>query len=127
MNLRREKRASMSSVTVLLLMTDVGEDGTRLRIPDGFFNRKLPTEPRRFDDQVKDVRILLHVVDAMARAGVIDDLLQESAADRAVRVQPERGGRRLCAVRAVGRGGLPTDAQCSGVARERFGLQAAAA
>src|SRR5215471_6919751 len=110
MNLRRERRASMlSSVTVLLLMTDVGEGRYALRIPDGFVDRKLPTEPRRFDDQVEHVRILLHVADSVARTGVIDDLLKQPAADRAVRVEPECGGGRLCVARTVRRGGLPTD------------------
>src|SRR5262249_52432498 len=66
-----------------------------------------------------DVRVLLDVVDAAAGAAVIDDLLQQPAADRAVGVEPEAAGIRSR------RGGLPTDPQRPGVAGERFGLQTA--
>jgi len=54
------------------------------------------------------VGILLHVPDAFAGTSVLDDRLQQTAADRAVRREPER--RRRTGV-AVFRARLPPDAR----------------
>src|SRR5580765_781186 len=125
MNLRRERRASVSSVMVQLLMTDVVDNASR--IPDGFFDRKLPIQLSRFDHDVEHVRVLLHVTNSAAGAGVIDDLLEQPPADGTARLEPEAaGGCRRCSL-TRGRGGVPADAQRAGVAGERFGLQAPAA
>src|SRR5438094_7394133 len=101
MKLRRENPVGVSSLIALP------------SIPDGLFDGELPIHVARFDHDIKDVGILLNVADAAAGAGMIDDLLQRAAADRAVGGQTKRAG--------VGRLGrrFPAHAQRAGVARKR--------
>src|SRR5690349_114257 len=96
-----------------------------LRIADRFFHSERPIHVAGIDDDIKNVGVLLDIANAAARTGLVHDLLQRTAADRAV------GGE---AKRPCGRGstgwlsrGFPADPQRARVARERFGLKIAAA
>src|SRR5262245_50594399 len=81
-----------------------------------------PVELVRLDYQVEDVGILLDVGDAAAGTVLVDDILQQPTADRAVGGQMEDA---LPWLRIVRR--LPMNPQGAAVAGERLGLPVAAA
>src|SRR5882672_786291 len=96
MKLRRETWAG--KISVIALPPCDRTLGSILRIPDRFLHGELPVQVARVDDHIEDMGVLLDVADAAAGAGVLNDLLQRAAADRAVGGEAERA--------AVGRDGV---------------------
>src|SRR5258706_4726283 len=123
MKLRRETCAGVSSAIVL--PPNYRSTETTL-IYDGFLHCELPIHVVCIDNHIKDMRVLLDIPDAAPGPGVVDDLLEQAAADGAVRVDLKGalGGRRGVAGLS---GRLPPHPQRAGVARERLCLQVAVA
>lgn len=91
----------------------------------GLLYRELPIRVAGIDNKIEDVGVLLNVPDPSTHALLVHDFLKWAAADSAVGGDSE-GASRDGSVVAWLQIRFPTDAQCAGIARERFSLEASA-
>ena len=91
----------------------------------GLLHRELPIRVAGINDKIEDMGVLLNVPHPSTRALLVHDFLKWAAADSAVGGDAEGAGRDGSVVAWL-QIRFPTDAQCAGIARERFSLEASA-